>query len=840
MKVLTWRLRSDRRLAERRAGPGARRDRLAWLAANVTLAGLALIFVLSAGPTFLMPGPLSSAHSTISSCRSCHSQSGSGPVGWIAGLRPGPPHGDSKACLTCHTMPETALNAHGASEAVLKRSTERLIKLAARTSRPLESQLQNAAFPTAGLMAEGVACATCHQEHQGAAFDLTAVTDDRCRACHSVPFDRFDGGHPEFEGYPFVRRTRLIYDHAGHFGKHYPELVKKDKASLVPATCSTCHDSRRDARVMAVAPFEKTCSACHLDQITGKERASGPKGVAFLSIPGVDVATLKKKRAVIGEWPEDSEAALSPFMKVMLARSDRGAALLDRLEGVNLMDLSAARDDQIDGVAQLIWEIKRLLHGLLSDRVTEVLADLRIGGGNRLTAGQIADLTANLPRDVIVAAQQRWLPNLSKEMDGRPAPSGERPRSDVHEMMDGRDPIRLASAAPLSLTQVPEMSARLGGSGGRHVPVRSRPLGWAARTDLAQLAEGGADEDHGETTLKRRSLPSGTPRSIEGLDKEPASPPRDRSPDTAKADEAAALPAGPAADVAPASGAAAESPPDAASSGAQTDDLLSPTPAELREIKERDKGRPSAGTAGFSSAPAGVPVPAPSATGGPDPAAPSSAAAPATAPSSPATAERAGELAGANDSEIDAESWAETGGWYQQDHAIFYRPTGHKDKFLYTWLTLTASAAGKGATGSAATVFHALTGKDAQGICTKCHSVDDRPGAGLTVNFTPQRAVNKAGRFTMFRHDPHLGSTPSRGCLTCHELDTGRSVLKSYEQGDPLTFVSGFRSVAKDTCQTCHADNKARQDCQLCHAYHVNGVSTPIPQTRILTPDRAP
>jgi hypothetical protein len=51
---------------------------------------------------------------------------------------------------------------------------------------------------------------------------------------------------------------------------------------------------------MAVAPFEKTCSACHIDQITGKERVSGPKGIAFLSLPGLDVATLKKKNADIG------------------------------------------------------------------------------------------------------------------------------------------------------------------------------------------------------------------------------------------------------------------------------------------------------------------------------------------------------------------------------------------------------------------------------------------------------------------------------------------------------------------------------------------------------------
>ena len=35
------------------------------------------------------------------------------------------------------------------------------------------------------------------------------------------------------------------------------------------------------------------------------------------------------------------------------------------------------------------------------------------------------------------------------------------------------------------------------------------------------------------------------------------------------------------------------------------------------------------------------------------------------------------------ESNIDPESWAEYGGWYRQDYAIFYRPAGHKDKFIY-------------------------------------------------------------------------------------------------------------------------------------------------------------
>ena len=89
---------------------------------------------------------------------------------------------------------------------------------------------------------------------------------------------------------------------------------------------------------MAVAPFEQTCAACHPGQIIGKERVSGPKGIAFLTLPGLDLQTLRKKKASIGEWPEASEAELTPFMKVMISRSERGRALIKSVDRLNLQD----------------------------------------------------------------------------------------------------------------------------------------------------------------------------------------------------------------------------------------------------------------------------------------------------------------------------------------------------------------------------------------------------------------------------------------------------------------------------------------------------------------------
>jgi hypothetical protein len=184
-------------------------------------------------------------------------------------------------------------------------------------------------------------------------------------------------------------------------------------------------------------------------------------------------------------------------------------------------------------------------------------------------------------------------------------------------------------------------------------------------------------------------------------------------------------------------------------------------------------------------------------------------------------------------SDVDPESWAAYGGWYRQDYAIFYRPVGHKDKFIYSWLFLTGPQAPKGDKSPAAAVFDVLANKDAQGSCTKCHSVDDIRGKGRLVNFAPPSVESKQGRFTNFIHEPHFGVVGDRGCLTCHQLEKGRPYLKSFEQGNPQSFASNFGAVDKDLCQTCHTSSKTRQDCLTCHKYHVDGVITPIMSTRL-------
>lgn len=852
---------------ERQALPGSRRDRLAVLLAFVTVVCVGSAFFLSKGTALLMPGPLASAHGAIETCSTCHTKSGSGKLSWIYGLVAGDPLADSKACLTCHKMPDTAFNAHSASTNVLKQSTERLTKTAAGSPQPQSASAQSIAFPTHDMVARGLYCATCHQEHQGVNFSLNKISNEQCHSCHVVKFDSFDGDHPKFDAYPFERRTQIVYDHAGHFGKHFPEVAKKDPARRIPETCATCHDSRDDKRIMAVAPFQQTCAACHLDQIIGKERVSGPKGIAFLTLPGLDLQSLKKKNALIGEWPDASEAALTPFMKVMISRDEQGRALIKTVDSLNLQDLTDASDDQIKAVTTLVWEIKRLFYALISGKASDVLGDLNIGAGGKLSAALVADLTASIPRDVIISTQQQWLPNLAAELANDPGTSDEKqsgwsptisepvvttnadatgsaspedtsdadarqatpesgPPAAVSEEANTakRDPqactVRILGQCLLFKEQEDETEAAQSDEAagqtdtadaepddGKEAPAARELLGAmkAGLEDAGQTAQPGAQAGQTESTnAKPRVTVIAAAASKVGADVQGA---------PADSDAAAAIEE-------PAKASEPEGGIESFSTGKQPqgkasdqfDDLLFPTEEELREIKARNNDAGKA--AQPDEAPAGA------------------AADSDTAPANPQT-QAAPVLS--IESDVDPESWAEYGGWYRQDYGIFYRPTGHKDKFIYTWLFLTGPHAPKGNKSPAAAVFDVLTSKDTQGSCTKCHSVDDIQGKGRVVNFSPPSIASKQGRLTSFIHEPHFRILEDRGCLTCHELEKGRPYLKSYEQGNPQDFVSSFGAVKKDLCQTCHTSSMARQDCLLCHKYHVNDVITPIMNTRVPT-----
>ena len=691
----------------------AKRDSLSrWTALAVL--GLAILAVAyAADSTLLMPGPITTAHSSLNACTTCHSNIGQGRYGWLHGLvRFARPEKDSEACLSCHkagTQTKNAMSPHGLSQDVLQSKTKTARRLGKTTSDFANlARIATTLFPVRTDPPHGgVFCATCHKEHAGKSADLKAMADKQCQACHVQKFESFSKDHPEFSKYPFKRRTRIAFDHAAHFGKHFPETREKrtDKAGI-PDTCAACHSSSKDKRHMGLKPFGKTCATCHADEIVGKGRATGPQGIALLTLPGLDLEELKKRKADVGAWPVDSEAQVTPLMKLLLGGKPERYRLLSEIAELDLLDLNKASDAQISAVVRFAWEVKHLIHALTTGKASEIMKRVGANAGTRLDAALMGKLLAAMPRDVLISAQREWLPKLADELKGRGDPDW----------------------APSLVTKAKQ-------------PVVSEP-------------------------------PSG-PKAKDKVIASRKQPPPDRLVKNPKYGRWFVNVFG---------------------------DL----------IQEGDKSAVAARRADDPTAGAKVPA--------------ALAAAPAARVASPSPS---------TTRKIDAESWTEFGGWYRKDFAILYKPTGHPDLFIKAWLNFLGHVYNRSAGNLAAQAFELFTHKDAQGQCTKCHSVDGLAGGGRAVRWQPSSIADKAQRFTRFVHEPHFRLLNDRGCLTCHEMSKSKDGKPTHKGLDPTVFVSNFKPVGKKTCASCHKQSAARQDCLLCHAYHVAPVRTPMMSTRL-------
>ncbi len=685
-----------------------------WVA--VFVIGIVLMTITYAANTkLLLPGEISTAHSSIGDCAGCHANVDKGQFGWLHSLAQyANPEKDAKACLTCHRMGATATAPHGVAPDELRKIAERQQSTRNGTATSVTAQIGNIVFADAGSADSKVYCATCHKEHRDGGAKLTNMPDSRCHTCHTEKFENFEKDHPEFSDYPFNRRTRVKFDHAAHFAEHFVETrKKKPNLKAIPGACADCHTSSKDRRQMSVKPFATTCAACHLPQIVGAERATGPKGIALIALPGLDVETLKEKGAKIGEWPEQSEAELVPLMRLLLGRDKERRRLLGAIDKLDLLDLTTATDVQIGDVESFVWEVKGLMYALATSKASDVMKRIGAATGVSLDQKLMAKLIATMPRDVLLGAQREWLPGLMAEMKNRGPvewiPTIKRSAAGVTETFE-----RQVEQPQQKIAQQQDKPERL-----QSDPKYGR---WRVN-DFGELVQ------EGDTS------------------------------------NVAPLPA---------------------EEGKET-----AAPAEAGSDDVSDDGR--------------------SKEAEPEPAAEP-------------------ELSGFA---IDAEGWAEFGGWYRKDFAVLYKPTGHADPFMKAWLDFSGHLYSNKKSNVSAPVFNLLTHKDAQGQCTKCHSVEGGGLGNRKVQWGPSSVADKNGRFTNFVHEPHFRLLDDRGCLTCHEMDTPKEFEKSYQTLNPARSAANFKPVEKKLCATCHKKDEARQDCQLCHSYHVTPLTTPITSTKL-------
>ena len=254
-----------------------------------------------------------------------------------------------------------------------------------------------------------VSCASCHREHQGEFAPLDGFDSQQCHSCHKVTFDEIQHGHPEYTQYPHVQETRIKFDHVSHLENYF---LEDEFFDVAPEGCLQCHATDQTGEWMLAQSFEQSCSSCHLSDVLGDNRADA-KGIAVLSVPELDIQTLKQRGFNIGYWPKWADGELTPIMSALLNGSSDVFQVNVKAQ---LFDLSTASDEELAAATELAWQIKELFYAIQSSGAKELNQRLRNSFGESLDQSTLNHLIASLPRDTLLNNQQEWFPDLMQEM----------------------------------------------------------------------------------------------------------------------------------------------------------------------------------------------------------------------------------------------------------------------------------------------------------------------------------------------------------------------------------------------------------------------------------------
>ena len=381
--------------------------------AAVTVGGLLILFGGSQGLDAVSQGELTTPHGEIDSCAGCHVASAAGPRKWLQIALTTPVEtDDSKLCLTCHQLGDQSLNPHSLDSATLAELTRTGEPTSRQGTEPLVVRLADRTVSPRRNDDGTLTCGTCHKEHHGRNYDLTAMSNAQCQSCHTVQFASLGNGHPELVTFPYSRRTRLIFDHVKHIGRHFTESSFKDKA---PTACKDCHQTDASGKAMLVKAFEQACAGCHEAQILGEGRA-GSAAVPVLRVPGLDVASLREQDVPIGEWPELAEDFPTPFMDFLMSSDEGYVSAMAALADADPLDLVDATDAHIEAAESLAWSVKEFLFEILVEGVPALSRRIDAASDDAVDQRVVSRLMGALSVDALRSAQQLWFPNLLTEV----------------------------------------------------------------------------------------------------------------------------------------------------------------------------------------------------------------------------------------------------------------------------------------------------------------------------------------------------------------------------------------------------------------------------------------
>jgi hypothetical protein len=354
----------------------------------------------------LAPGPLSVHHAHLvaganaaARCAQCHPAANASLAAWTGGAAVAASPGAASQtahCMACHekSLPrEFATAAHNVPLAALRAL----------------SPAQEAASHARRDPAVAIACAACHQEHQGRRHDLAAIADAACQACHREPFDSFAAGHPEFGAWPYLRRTAIAFDHAAHQAKHHP-------AAKLAFACGDCHEADATRGFQLTRSYAASCAACHDKPLA----LSLADGVPLVALPTLDLAALDGAGRHVEGWPHDADGdfdgKLPAVAALLLAAKPPAEAALEKLGArLDFYDIDPDDPAQLAAAATLAVELKSLVDDLAARGDAALAERLQAILGRAPTAAELDAALAKLPPALLADYRDRWFADGARD-----------------------------------------------------------------------------------------------------------------------------------------------------------------------------------------------------------------------------------------------------------------------------------------------------------------------------------------------------------------------------------------------------------------------------------------
>ena len=167
---------------------------------------------------------------------------------------------------------------------------------------------------------------------------------------------------------------------------------------------------------MEVKKFDTSCAACHSSQIQGE--GMSVKGVAFFTVPGIDLDTLTEKGISLGDWPKLADGKITPFMELLLNRQPGTRDAMQKLRGVDPLDLRKATPEQIAASDEMITQVEVALMGA-EPRDREAFILFAIEGFTLEEIATISDRKLEEVRQSIARARERLKKGVAPENEFR-------------------------------------------------------------------------------------------------------------------------------------------------------------------------------------------------------------------------------------------------------------------------------------------------------------------------------------------------------------------------------------------------------------------------------------